>query len=432
MRSSSARQGVRSQLLRSRNSTGVVAQALAQHVDRHLQGKRALGMTRRPEGAGRTGVHQHVIIRSRHIGAVVHAEKRPGRTRAEARTGRAVVDQFDCGQGAVPHAGHPDLHPVLGTVAADEVFVLAGQDDLDRPPSLLSQLGGHDRVRQSRGFGAEMPADEVVANPYLGVRQPKIIGQLGPGAGDRLGPAVDDETVGSLPVGHRSVGLQTAVGLDRGTKLLLNNGIRDLDRVGHVAAIFAEQRTCGRSDDVTLLGRSLGCPDQADRPHPGPGFDLFARSRPARHHQRGVGPHGLVQADHKRARLEPNPHRPRRVMGLVLAVCGQGGDFVSLIAHPAALQHVDRPHPGHFFRSRRVHRLDLGRSVRRADNHPVQHAGQMEIAGVARPAGNFLPGVNPGDGLAHDSQPGVGVPGRGFILGDGAGHRGEMTLVADF
>ena len=229
-------------------------------------------MTRRPKGAGRAGVHQHVIIRSRHISAVVHAEKRPGRTRAKACTGRAVVDQFDCGQGAVPHAGHPDPHPVLGAVAADEVFVLAGQDDLDRAAGLSGQLGGHDRVRQSRGFGAEMPADEVVAHPHLGVRQPKVVGQLGPGAGDRLGPAVDDETVGGLPIGHCGVGLQTAVGLHRGAKLLLNNGVRDLDRVGHVAAIFAEQRT--------LRPGRRRCPAGPVPGRPRPGRPVAPRSGP--------------------------------------------------------------------------------------------------------------------------------------------------------
>ena len=109
----------------------VVSQTFTQHVDRDLKSKRSLRMTRRPKGAGRPGVHEHVVIGHLDVGAVIDAKKWPGSPSPKPSSGRTMIDEFDCCQGTVTHPSHPHLHLVLGPIATNQMFILAGQCDFD-------------------------------------------------------------------------------------------------------------------------------------------------------------------------------------------------------------------------------------------------------------------------------------------------------------
>src|SRR5437867_7558025 len=118
-----------------------------------------------PGGAKSTAgssVHEDVVLGGAHVGAIVNAEKRARRASAEANAGRAVVDQINSSEDTVACAGQAHPHAVQRPVASGQMFILARECDLHRPPCLLGQMGSDGRIRQAGSLAAEVAADELV------------------------------------------------------------------------------------------------------------------------------------------------------------------------------------------------------------------------------------------------------------------------------
>ena len=373
-------------------------------------------MPGRSERARRTGIHQHVVVGRAHVGAIVDAVERPGGAPAESGARGPVVGQLHPSQRAVAHPGHAYLHAVLGPVAAGQVLVLARQRDLDWPVGLFRQMGGQGRVRQAGALGSEVAADETVDHADPGVGQVEIIGQFGARLGDRFGAAVHDQPARGVPVGHRGVGFQATMRLDRRGKLLLDDRVGDLDRVRHVAPVRAEQRARGRAEHVAVLLRPLG------------GLPPFPS---AGHNDRRIRAQRSLETHHERPGPIADADRGRGVLRLLLRVRGHRRDFVSLITNPPAVEHVHSPHPGQMCSRRGIDRFDRSRGIRRADDDAVQHVRQPHVAGVHGLAGDFGAGVHARHRFPDDAQPRRGVPRPRLIVRNAACLRGQRAAVPD-
>ena len=145
---------------------------------------------------------------------------------------------------------------------------------------------------------------------------------------------------------------------------------------------------------------------------------------PGKHHRRVVLHRCFERRDVRQA-LVFDAHQFRRSLRRAHALGRDRGDRLAEVAHHRitfvrfdggiaqlrdrhdAVEHVHGPDAGICLGRRRVDGLDAGVRNSTADDARVQHAGQLDVEGVARLAGHLLHGVDAVDALADDAQLGV-------------------------
>ncbi len=251
------------------------------------------------------------------------------------------------------------------------MLFLAIEHQLDRQLRDPGQLGADDALRVGRELAAEAAAHVLGDGVDVGLRDAEALRESLRALNHRLGRDPRGQLV-AVPLADGAVRLEA-------------------DVADHV-------RRVGRLDDVRGLVEAGG--DVAGLL----GAALLGVA--AGKHQRRVRRHGLLDVREVRQHLVADADQPRRVERALFGVGRDGGDRIALIHHLRAGLRVGqhRLDAGRFFRGGQVDRHHPRVRVRRADHLAVDHAGAVDVVGVAGAAADLVRSVEPLDRRADQHR----------------------------
>ena len=318
-------------------------------------------------------------------------------------------------QRPVARGSHPVVLHRRPTAVDPEKVVLPRQLQLDRTPRLPREER-RDEIGVLTLILVPEPTAHVLADhPHLLGRQVEIPRHVGAAVRDTLGRRPQGELV-ALPARHRRAGLHLRVAVVLGNVRLLDHDVRRGKTGGDAAALIG-------------LGQRLAVAPAREVPPrldlDRPGLERFFRiedevERLVVDLNRLDGRLGHVAVDgrHGGDRIPDETNRVVEQVARVLLIAGPP-DGVAVLAgqHRVDARHRSGP-PG-------IDPRDAGMGVRAPENPCVCHLRQLDVAGIARRAGDPLDRIDPRATLADHAHR---IPIR-RPLGRAVEDRGHVAVV---